>query len=421
MIRSLKALAVVAVIALFAQVASAGFTLFDLAKDAMFIARGEFTSLERTSQGDRLVLRCDKMIKGDRPAGGVVTLEPFEVAPADVALGRDVIVGFNYVNGKYYFNLHPFSWRSFYFNDSDSHPDGLNLNEQALRRFIDINRPHQSLIQRELERRLELESAGYAGDYTKELLDEWQEELMVQMSWAGTIAARDAAKALCEHALFGRRATVEQLRQVGKLLPSSKVGSIERSYMLELVRNEISAHPPVETLIAMMREETFDACVGKLANLFLAVENRTALLEQIGGIAENREEATQVRVNALQVLGALRDVAALPFVHNALIGEQEMGEEFDKNVVRGVLKAMRSLPDTSSESVLEAYMEDPQCAASWELTRRTWIAYSMIDSERTNERVKAKALAETHPHYFRFYARLLNPINRQLILVFNED
>lgn len=417
-----------AVMALCAQSASAAFTLFDLAKDSMYVARGEFTELERTSEGDRLTLRCDNLLKGDLAPGTTLVLESFEPAPADEALGRDVIVGFNLMNGKYYFNLHPYSWRSFYFEDMDHAQDGMARNEAALKRFIDINRPYQAVIERELRKRLEYGTLAYEGEFTNEnapgLKDAWKAELLAQMAQKGTIAARDAAKAFVDHSLFRYTLNADELRYVGSIVAKSEVGSIERSYMLEIIRNEFSAHPELPVLLKMLREETTDYCVGKLANLFNVVEDRQAVIETVGTMAADKSEATQVRINALQTLGALKDLTALPHVHAALLGEQNAAD-FNKDVVRGALKALRRLNSTDSEALLEAYIATEQCQASWELTRRAWIAYSMIDSTNTNAKIHQRFLATSANDvaHRKFFGRLLegNKLNRELLMVFNED
>jgi hypothetical protein len=86
---------------------------------------------------------------------------------------------------------------------------------------------------------------------------------------------------------------------------------------------------------------------------------------------------------------------------------------------------------SSSESVLETYLASEQCRTSWELTRRTWIAYSMIDSERTNkvlsmELETEKAVRPVRKGRLQFLARLMpatdgTKVKRDLIIVHNED
>lgn len=418
-----KIFAMLAVLVLGAQAATAAFTLYDLARDSMYVARGEFIELERTAGGDRLHLRCDKLLKGDLATGGTVVLEAFEPAPADEALGRDVLVGFNLINGKYYFNMHPYAWRSFYFEETDEAADGMNQNEACLTRFIDINRPHQATIEAELRKRLEFQTLAYEGQFSNELINEWKAELLAQMTRKGTVAARDAAKAFVDHTLFRNTLTTEEMQYVGGLLKNSQPASLERSYMLEIVRNEFSAHPSLNVLVTMLREETADYCVGKLSNLFSAVEDRAKVVGTIGAMAADGAETTQIRVNALQTLAAIRDLAGLPHVQTALSGEMERGEGFNKDVVRGCLKAMRRLASESSAELLQAYIATEQCSNSWELTRRAWIAYSLIDSATTNQVVedKFKATPKSSVAHRQFYGRLNNKINRELIMVFNED
>lgn len=420
-----KTLATLAALVLCAQTASAAFTLYDLARDSMYVARGEFIELERTAGGDRLHLRCDKMLKGDMAPGAEVILEAFEPAPADSALGRDVLVGFNLINGKYYFNLHPYAWRSFYFEESDPAPNGMNQNEECLTRFIDINRPHKATIESELRKRLELQTLEYEGQFSNELINEWKAELLAQMARPGTVAARDAAKAFIDHTLFRNTLTVEEMRYVGSLLKASNPGTLERSYMLEIVRNEASAHPSLAVMVGMLREETADYCVGKLSNLFSAVEDRAKVIGTVGAMAADSTESVQVRINALQTLAAMGDVSAVAFVQSALTGEMERGGDFNKNIVRGSLKALRRLSSESSTELLEAYIATEQCSASWELTRRAWIAYAMIDSNATNTKIRQvfDATPKTEVAKRKFFGRLLdiNKINRELLMVFNED
>ncbi len=420
----LATLAAAATITVCAQSANAAFTLFDLAKDSMYVARGEFTELERTNGGDRLTLRCNNLLKGDLAPGTTLVLESFEPAPADEALGRDVIVGFNLINGKYYFNLHPYSWRSFYFEDTDEAADGLNRNETAIKNFVSINAPHQAVIERELRKRLEYGTLAYEGEYDKALVNEWKAELLRQLSAKGSVAARDAAKAFIDHALFRNTLTVEEIQYVGSLVKGSQIGSLERSYMLEIIRNEFSAHPPLATQLVMLREETTQMCVGKLSNLFSAVENREAVIAAIGEMAAAQSEPTQVRVNALQTLAAMRDLTALPYVHTALLGEQN-ASDFNKDVVRGALKALRRLHSADNEALLETYIATEQCQTSWELTRRAWIAYSMIDSTNTNIKIRQRfqATSANDVAHRKFFGRLLesNKVSRELLMVFNED
>ncbi len=428
-------------LSLFAQSGHAAFTLYDLARDSMYIARGEFTSLERTSQGDRLTLRCDTWIKnwsGETLENRAeVVLEPFEHHPADAALGRDVIVGFNLINGKYYFNMAPYAWRSFYFENADHAENGLDRNEQALRNFVAINAPHQANIEEELRQRLVRQSLEYEGNWTEDkfpgLWTSWKEELLNQMAWRGTIAARDAAKAFVSHPVFKFKLTAQEKERVGALLKSSQPGSVERSYMLELVRADKHAHPDLETMLGMLREETADYCVGKLAVLFHMHDDREAVVSAIGEMAVDRSQQ-RPRVNALQTLAAMKDASALPFVHGVLTNEQARGaerEKFDKDAVRGALNALKAIRNTESAEVLESYIASEQCTASWELTQRAWIAYSVIDSDRTNkaiqeEFVRVRQAKPVNSARLRLMARLLNTspeqkIKRELIQVFNED
>jgi hypothetical protein len=400
----------------------ANFTVFDLAKDSMYIARGEFSSLERTASGDRLTLRCDTVIKGDLQTGAEVSLEAFEPAHADDALGRDVIVCFNLVDGKHYFVNHPIAYRSFMFETDDAAPNGLNQNEQAIRNFLAINAPHQEAILQQLRKRLQLKQLGYMGRFDADLVDQWRDELLKQTAWAGTRAARDAAKALVEHELFKGSLTVPQVRMVADRLSASQVGSIERAYMLELVRNFPETHPELAVLLNMLRQETSQACVGKLSSLMSQVENREGVLAAVGEMATNTGYGSQTRVNALQMLQALKDTDGLPYVHAAVLGELERSD-WDKDVLRRAFKAMRDTPDAGSTVVLDTCLEHPVVTESRELTQLAWIAYAMIDSTETNTTLRGRYKSAENEVNKRFFQRLLpeNKILRKLIIVHKED
>lgn len=420
--KAIATLAVVTVAVLLSSALQANFTVFDLAKDSMFIARGEFTSLDRTAMGDRLTLRCDELIKGDLAAGTEVTLEAFEPAPADEALGREVIVCFNLINGRHLFLYHPYAQRSFMFETDDVAANGLDQNEQAIRNFMAINELHQDVILTELLKRLERQDAGYEGEYEKAIINEWKAELMNQAGWAGTRAAKDAVKALVEHDLFKGTLSVDELRLMGTLLPHSAAGTLERAYMLELVRTEQSAHPIFEEQLIMLREETSQSCVGKLANLMLQVENRELVITSVGEIAADPAAASQTRVNALQMLEALKDTSGLPFVHAALQGELE-GGVFDKEILRRGLMALRTTPDETNADVLLGLLENEVFQNSWELQQRAWVAYSMIDSNATNATLRNKWSEAETKGLRRFFQKLLpeNKIIRKLMMIHRED
>lgn len=407
--------------ALLSGALDANFTVFDLSKDSMFIVRGEFTTLERTVAGDRLSLQCAEVIKGELPVGGEVVLEAFEKAPADEALGREVIVCFHRVQDSYYFVNHPFGWRSFIFEESDVAPAGLDMNETAIRNFLAINQPHQEVIVGELRKRLQLQDAGFMGQFEPALIEAWKAELLRQVAWSGTRAAMDAAKALCEHPLFRGKLSVAEIEKVGTLLPASAVGTIERSYMLEIVRNQNSAHPQLPTLLQMLREETTDFCVGKLSNLLFAVSNRESVLAAVGEIAGNFSLSSQARANALQIFEALKDVNGLSYVHAAIMAELERGEAFSKPVMRRAMRALRSTPDASSMEVLEICLAHESFSSSWELTQWGWLAYSMINTDATNAKIREQFNATTHGKK-RFFQKLLpeNQIVRKLMIIHPE-
>jgi hypothetical protein len=415
-------LAVMMLMALMAGTVHANFTIFDLSKDSMVIARGEFTGLQRTNMGDRLTLRCDEVIKGEVVAGENVAIEPFEFAASDEALGREVIVFFFPLDGKNYFMNHPFTWRSYIFETDDVATDGLDRNEEAIRAFLAINAPHVSEILAQLSERLIRKDLGYAGEYAEPLINAWKAELIKQAAWAGTRAARDAAKALCESELFKGQLTEAELMVIGSHVALSAKGELERAYMLELIRNQTSAHPAFPVQIAMLREETSQACVGKLSNLMAAVENRQMVLETVGSIASNREEPAQARINALQILQALADTDGLPHVHAAITGELE-ATDFNKDVMRRALSALRSTPDASSVPVLNLCLGHGQFVESWELQQRAWVAYSMVDTKETNDVLLDKFMkADTEGKRF-WFKKLLpaNKIIRKLIIIHHED
>jgi len=423
-----KVIATMAVMVMAALTASslhASFTVFDLSKDSIHVARGEFTGLQRTQAGDRLTLRCDEVIKGDITAGEKVVLEPFEKAPSDQALGREVIVFFfPFTDGKNYFMNHRFPSvvRSFIFETDDVAADGLDKNEQAIRNFLAINLPHESAILAELGKRQQYQDQAYAGEFDQPLIDAWKAELLNQMSWTGTRAARDAAKCLCESELFKGQLTESELLTVGALLPSSTPGDLGRAYMLELVRNQNNAHPTFAQQMTMLREETSQACVGKLSNLMLAIEDRAMVLESVGTLAVNRLAPSQSRVNALQVLQALADTDGLPHVHATVLGELS-AEDFDKDVMRRALTALRSTPDASNVPVLNQCLASGRFQESWELTRRAWVAYAMVDNQETNSTLMQKFMS-ANTQGMRFWFKKLLPENkiiRKLIMIHNED
>jgi hypothetical protein len=395
--------------------------LVDLAKDSPELVRGEFTGLERTVKGDRMQLRIDTVLKGTKKPGDVVWIEPYEPAYSDRALGEDAIVGFYESSGKYYFIWHPVADRAVIMQFTDHAADGLNQNEQALRRFLAINEPHDELIHREVMRRYELQDLSYPGEFPQDLLDAWKAELLHQMAWRGTVAARDAAKAFVDHPHFRHTLTKEELRYVGSLVAASQPGSIERGYILEIIRNEFSAHPELSVLDRVLREETSTAVVGKLTNIYNAVQDRAEVLTRLGKIAADREEQSRVRQNALQVLAGLADVDGISWVHQTLMAEMEAGEEFDKGVLRRVFMALDRTRHASSTEVLEAFFETDMCKDSWELTRRAWRAYSLIDTRRTNNRIREEFHAREVPGQKRFFGHLTNEITRELIMIHNED
>ena len=400
-------------LALMASPCLAGFTLFDTAKDSMFIGRGEFTSLERTLKGDRLVFRCDTALKGN--VTGEVTLEPFEIAPADAALGREAIVGFQLINGKYYF---AYQRRGVFMAE-----DNLNSCDKALRDFIAVNAPHQPLIEGELRKRLEYQNLQYEGEYPADLMQAWRSTLVRQCSYHNSVAARDAAKVLFEHALFKGQASLAEIQKVAAEIPATPQGTTERAYMLLLVRSQASAHPAYETLISMLNEETADYNVGHIAD-YLLVKDRGQVFETLRGILTSPASTSQQMVNALQVLQAFKDAHGLVIVRDALIAQQSKGVEgFDKNVTRRALLAMRDTPDASSVDVIVAFYNSEICTAKFEFQKRALQALAVIDTDYTNNFVR-HVVQTTKVEALKQFAKALLPENksyRAVVTVPNED
>lgn len=411
-----RSLIVVLIGVVYAGSLQANYTLFDLAKDSAHIVRGEFVELERTAKGDRLTIRCDKILKGDIAANTEITLEPFEIHKADDALGREVIVGFDLLEGVYVFNKAPFAWRSFYFEETDTAPNGLDMNEKALSAFVAINALHQDEITEQLNMRSEQQDLSYEGHFSEELINIWKVELLKQMQLKGSWAARDAAKAVVDHDLFKNRMTVAELQQIGTIISDAQVGTLGRAYMLEAIRQEASAYPAREVLIQIVREETSQSVVGKVSNLLIVDEDRAAVLEMIGSMINGSAETTQARINAMQVLLGLRDEVGVAHVHTALQTEMESAD-FNKDIVRAALETLRAVPSEDSVTSLEAYMESDQFINSWELRQRTWIAFARIDSEYTNAKIKTAWESETNAREKGLLKKMLE-VNKKLRLIY---
>ncbi len=412
----LYSLAMITAFSLMASPCFAGFTLFDTAKDTMFIARGEFTSLERTNNGDKLVFRCDAAIKGS--ISGEVTLEPFEVAPADAALGREAIVGFDLINGKYYFSSTN-RRRGVFMQE-----DGIEQCELALKSLVAINAPYQPLIEGELRKRLEYQSMAYEGEFPVELIDAWKADLVKQCKLHGSAAARDAAKCLFEHNLFKGKVTLADLQKVAVEVPLTPVGSTERSFMMLVIRNENSVHPDFETLLAMLKEETADMNVGRLAELFNA-KDHNMVFAAMDVIVKDTTATEQQQVNALQILQAFRQVSTLTTIRYALKAQQDAGVEgMRKNVARRALLAMRDIPDASSVEALTSFLVSDVSVKKFEFQKRAFLALSVIDTDQTNAMIRAKFVAsKDNPALKQFLRGLLaeNKDWRLAVMIHNED
>lgn len=409
-------LAMMTALSLMASPCFAGFTLFDTAKDTMFIGRGEFTSLERTNKGDRLVFRCDTAIKGS--ISGEVTLEPFEVAPADAALGREAIVGFDLINGKYYFSSTNLR-RGVFMQE-----DGINDCETALKALVAVNAPFQPIIESELRKRLEYQTLAYEGEFPAELIDAWKLELIKQCRLHGSAAARDAAKCLFEHNLFKGKVTLADMQKVAVEVPLTPAGSTERSFMILVIRNENSVHPDFETLLTMLKQETADFNVGRIAELFNA-KDHNMVFGAMDVIVKDTNATEQQQVNALQVLQAFRQVSTLPTVRFALKAQQDAGVSgMRKNVARRALLALRDIPDASSVAALTAFLVSDVCVKKFEFQKRAFLALSVIDNDETNSMIRTKFAASKDNPALKQFLRGLLPENkdwRLAVIVHNED
>lgn len=402
----LTSVAVLLCAAIIGGAAQAGYTLFDTAKDAGYIVRGEFVGLERTDRGDRLTFRCDKVLNGEVEVGQEVTIEPIDKAYNDAALGREAIIGFNLRDGKFYS-----TWlrRSIYTELDDVAGNGLDINEAAITALLEINAPHMEAIRNNQP-------------LPASLFEAWRVELIRQAGQSGSWAARDAAKVLFEHSLLKGTLSAEQMREIGGLVPKSAPGTIERAYMLSLVRTHLDVHPDLNTQFEMLMEETSEACVGKLANL-ISVKDRAAVLSRLDLIVEDKNSTSQQRVNALQVLEGLRDTDGLSTVHGVLSSEVANGESFDKDVVRRALLALRTTPHDSSVTPLEDFIRSDIGKNSRELSERALIAYSVIDNDTTNGKLIHMYLNAPNPAQKQFLRKLL-PVNKEtrlLVQIFNED
>lgn len=194
--------------------------------------------------------------------------------------------------------------------------------------------------------------------------------------------------------------------------------------MILVIRNENSVHPGFETLLAMLKEETADFNVGRLAELFNA-KDHGAVFAAMDTIVKDTDATEQHQVNALQVLQAFRQVSTLPTVHYALKKQQDAGVEgMRKNVARRALMAMRDTPDTSSVAALESFLVSEICGAKFEFEKRALQALAMIDTDQTNAMIRAKFIASKDSPARRQFLRGLLSENkdwRGAIMIHNED
>lgn len=367
----------------------AGFTLFDTAKDSGYIARGRFISLERTANGDRLTFRVETQIKGTLTQEDVV-IEPFSKAFEDAAVGQEAIVGLarSKVDQKYRF---PWGSRSVFLAHHN-----LQHCQTALQRLVDINANYEAAIAAELAKRAEYQDASYQGDFPQALLDAWRDELLYQVSLTGSEAAKLAAQTLFQHPMFMGTVSASQLAQhVAPRVKLSPQGTMERAYLTMLIGNHTGLHPTMDELFTMLDQETGQGeiwCAGHIGGM-LKLKPRVEVVNRLVALISG-QTSSQQKLNALKVCEALRDVTTLPAIRGLILGQQELGIEADKPVLRGAFDVLRHTPHTSSAPALLAFMDSDVCKQDknpqswWEFTRRALLAYAMINSPQTNAQVR---------------------------------
>jgi hypothetical protein len=405
--------------AAFAAPAFAGYTLFDTAKDSMFVGKGEFVALQRTPDGDRLTLRVSEWLKGEMPGASVnVVIEPFDKAYNDAAIGQKAIVGFNQVNGKFYT---PFASRSIFL----AH-ENLAACEDALRGLCAINKPYDAVIKQELRKRLEYRSLAYEGDFSgqPELLAQWREELIRHTGLVASDACRDALKCFWEHEFFKNTLTRDEKARIAKNLPRTSPGVRadvnERSFMILLLREDKDLLPDIDTQFRMLAEEVADFNVSRLAETMQHFD-RGQVLARLGEMLKNRELTAQQRDNAALVLLALKDKKGLPLLREVLASESTGAFKPERQVVRRVLMAMREIPDASNTGALEAFLATDFARKSREFRQHAIAAYAMVDSAETNKRLGEWLNAADNDADRAFFRNMLDKERRAIVVIHRED
>ena len=194
--------------------------------------------------------------------------------------------------------------------------------------------------------------------------------------------------------------------------------------MILVIRNENSVHPDFETLLAMLKEETADFNVGRLAELFNA-KDHNMVFGAMDAIVKDTTATEQQQVNALQILQAFREVSTLPTVRFALKSQQDAGVSgMRKNVARRALLALRDIPDASSIDALTSFLVSDVSVKKFEFQKRALLALSMIDNDQTNSMIRTQFNASKNNPALKQFLRGLLPENkgwRGAIIVHNED
>lgn len=404
--------------ALFSGSLSAAYTLFDTAKDSDWIVRGRFTALERTDTGDRLTFRIDSQIKGEFAAQEVV-IEPVDAQNNDAALGQEAIVGLFERNGRYHA-----AWghRGIYLSF-----EGIDACEDAIRGLLAVNDEYPEAV----------DAARWQEEpeVPSELLARWKGELVRHCGLQNSSAAHDAAKALFEHPTFKGCLTDDDLAALGELVPTTPPNSIERSYMILLIRNHPQVHPTFEQQVAMLENEKPGGIgVGRVAELMDALDIEGEVVPVLGEMLSARRydgsaaTSSVMKQNILHVFQAFgigkRTKAALPYIHAVLAEETAKGPGlYDKGVVRFALIALRDTPDASNTSPVESFLGTDISDQSWELQRRALAAFANIDSEYTNSLIRTWFEKASEDGRRQFLYNLLeeNKDRRSIVLIFNED
>jgi hypothetical protein len=73
-------------------------------------------------------------------------------------------------------------------------------------------------------------------------------------------------------------------------------------------------------------------------------------------------------------------------------------------------------------AVIADFQASEICTSSWEMTRYSWVAYAMIDSEATNLKIEQLFKQETNLARKKFFHALLptNKVYRELLIIHPE-